>query len=601
MKKRFLNFSVLLCFVFSVFLVGSCQKKDETPAQTQQEDTNTGLNEVGDAEPTPDLGSGLSGVAIEFSRMIVQDATAYRHFYQKSAITCGGNVCLAASYMMGRGIIYPSKPFSAQELDRIKTGMRTVCSGDPDKLGASITNGYSFARTDIGSCQPPNEWVDRETAKNNIRKWLASGLPVISLVRITAGSQITASGRYNHFVLIVGLDYTVGGVGSVVYFIDPLSRVAEIRQANYTNFLNAMSAASSSSKYNFMPVGCEKDALPVVTPTQTRIIQLSGDLNFGTVNVGQSSVPKTLTIRNTGNSPLTVSGLTLPAGFIGNFNGTVAANSSQTVNITFTPTAQGSFNVYGAVNANQTSGTIDFPLYGIAIQNQPQPISDLINDEFTGNLNWAKETSTYNGGTFQLNNGYLDFSTNGGSMGVQGQGDYLLLRPTYTNMPQSLVNKEIEINMKELLIQSRNGQKENVSCFVDLVDNTGKHLRFGFNGNYSGYDPEGVLPYNTYNKHGLILNPYDANKHNWQILQNLNIGQYYDYDLKLTNRNDKWFFAYKLASNSNWTQIDITNSANISASSAKLYLLIFSGDGGGTTENGIGRFQIGRFQVRNSQ
>ena len=432
MKKRFLNFSVLLCFVFSVFLVGSCQKKDETPAQTQQEDASTSLNEVGDAEPTPDLGSGLSGVAIEFSRMIVQDATAYRHFYQKSAITCGGDVCLATSYMMGRGIIYPSKPFSAQELDRIRIGMRTSCPG-----GASITNGYSFARTDIGSCQPTNEWTDRETAKNNIRKWLASGLPVISLVRITAGSQITASGRFNHFVLIVGLDYTVGGVGSVVYFIDPLSRVAQIRQANYTNFLNAMSAASSTGRYNFMPVGCEKDALPVVTPTQTRIIQLSGDLNFGTVNVGQSSVPKTLTIRNTGNSPLTVSGLTLPAGFIGNFSGTVAANSSQTVNITFTPTAQGSFNVYGAVNANQTSGTIDFPLYGIAIQNQP-PNDNLntglvLNLPFNGNANDVSG----NGNNGIVNGATLTTDRRGNANSAysfNGAGNYIKVNLSSTNI-----------------------------------------------------------------------------------------------------------------------------------------------------------------------
>ena len=59
------------------------------------------------------------------------------------------------------------------------------------------------------------------------------------------------------------------------------------------------------------------------TTDQTRIISLSGNLAFGSVNVG-SSAQRTLTISNTGNSTLTVSSIAYPSGFSGAFSGTIA-------------------------------------------------------------------------------------------------------------------------------------------------------------------------------------------------------------------------------------------------------------------------------------
>lgn len=88
----------------------------------------------------------------------------------------------------------------------------------------------------------------------------------------------------------------------------------------------------------------------------TRVIALSGNLAFGTVPVG-SSATRTLTISNSGNSPLVVSGISLPFGFTGNWSGTIAAGGSQPVPIMFAPTQPASYGGTVTVNANDTSGT----------------------------------------------------------------------------------------------------------------------------------------------------------------------------------------------------------------------------------------------------
>ena len=67
------------------------------------------------------------------------------------------------------------------------------------------------------------------------------------------------------------------------------------------------------------------------SPGPIRAIALAGDLDFGTVPVGARAT-RTLTITNTGNSPLAVNSLAFPAGFSASFAGTsIAAAGSQQV------------------------------------------------------------------------------------------------------------------------------------------------------------------------------------------------------------------------------------------------------------------------------
>lgn len=107
--------------------------------------------------------------------------------------------------------------------------------------------------------------------------------------------------------------------------------------------------------------GGNSDPLPTPTPTTTRVISVSGNLAFGDVNVG-SSRDMTMTITNTGNAVLTVSGLSVSGGLAplltASFtSGTIAAGASQSVSLRFAPTAAGSLSGTLTVNADQTSGT----------------------------------------------------------------------------------------------------------------------------------------------------------------------------------------------------------------------------------------------------
>jgi len=57
-----------------------------------------------------------------------------------------------------------------------------------------------------------------------------------------------------------------------------------------------------------------------------RIIAVTGNLTFGSVTVGRSAT-RTLTIANSGNDSLTVSGINYPAGFTGAWSGTIPAGA----------------------------------------------------------------------------------------------------------------------------------------------------------------------------------------------------------------------------------------------------------------------------------
>lgn len=101
--------------------------------------------------------------------------------------------------------------------------------------------------------------------------------------------------------------------------------------------------------------------------TETRVIELSGNLAFGNLVVGQSDT-RTLTINNTGNAPLTVSSISFPSPvFSGDWSGTIPAGSSQNVTITFQPTAATSYSGSLTVNSNSTGGTNTAAISGTGV------------------------------------------------------------------------------------------------------------------------------------------------------------------------------------------------------------------------------------------
>jgi hypothetical protein len=101
-----------------------------------------------------------------------------------------------------------------------------------------------------------------------------------------------------------------------------------------------------------------------VAPAATRIVSTSGNLAFGNVNLG-STAQQTLTISNTGNATLTVSGLTFPTGFSGDWStGTIPAGGSHAITVTFTPNSPGTYSGNVTITSDATGGTATIPVSG---------------------------------------------------------------------------------------------------------------------------------------------------------------------------------------------------------------------------------------------
>jgi LEA14-like dessication related protein len=96
----------------------------------------------------------------------------------------------------------------------------------------------------------------------------------------------------------------------------------------------------------------------------TRAIGLSGVLAFGSVTVGTPATA-TLTISNTGNAPLVVTGISYPTGFSGAWGGPVPAGGSQPVTVTFTPTTATTYGGSVTVTSDATAGTNTIAISGI--------------------------------------------------------------------------------------------------------------------------------------------------------------------------------------------------------------------------------------------
>jgi len=110
----------------------------------------------------------------------------------------------------------------------------------------------------------------------------------------------------------------------------------------------------------------------VVAPT--RVIQLSGDLFFDDTRLGFSST-RYMVISNSGNAALTVTNLSLPAGFHGSFSGILGSGQWQRVAITFIPTVAGAHDGVLKVNCDKTAGIDTMLCRGMGVQsviNNPQ-------------------------------------------------------------------------------------------------------------------------------------------------------------------------------------------------------------------------------------
>lgn len=111
-----------------------------------------------------------------------------------------------------------------------------------------------------------------------------------------------------------------------------------------------------------------KTKVDYITAIGTKVIALSGDMNFGNVDLGATATT-TLNIANSGNELLTITGIDLPLGYTADWiSGTIIASGSKNVIITFVPTEAKDYNGTITVNGDQTGGTNTITVSGIGIK-----------------------------------------------------------------------------------------------------------------------------------------------------------------------------------------------------------------------------------------
>jgi hypothetical protein len=219
---------------------------------------------------------------------------------------------------------------------------------------------------------------------------------------------------------------------------------------------------------------CGGNSMPTApsTPaTPTRIIGLSGNLAFGSVMVGQSATA-TLTITNSGNSTLTVSGMTITGGLETVFSpswtsGTIAAGGSQQVTARFAPTVAQSYSGIVTVNGDQTSGTNTIAISAAGVVPAPAPAP-------TPTYSWALDTGTLEFCTATL---CLDFSGSARNLGT-GCATNLWFHVEFYTLEFGNILPDILVfpaNSKATTMTVRPGQT--VSFKTDAVFNTlGRHI-----------------------------------------------------------------------------------------------------------------------------
>ena len=122
--------------------------------------------------------------------------------------------------------------------------------------------------------------------------------------------------------------------------------------------------ASQTGNANFNAATSVQQTLTVVS--QTRVISLSGDMNFGELIVPES-VTRALTISNSGNVTLTISNIIYPAGFSGDkTNGTITPGNALTVNVTLSATEAKEYTGNIVITSDATSGVGSISVNGTA-------------------------------------------------------------------------------------------------------------------------------------------------------------------------------------------------------------------------------------------
>jgi len=179
---------------------------------------------------------------------------------------------------------------------------------------------------------------------------------------------------------------TLSNEGNTALGISPLSTQAPfaLQSTTCTTSLGAGQSCQASITFAPTAMGGAGDVLHVPLSTGAMTVTLTGNglltagavnntaLDFGDVKVGTTSVTQGVTLENTGNTPLQVTGVmgTGPFSVAHNCPAAVSSGGSCQVNVSFNPTAMGP--ATGAVRLATNGGTYTINLAGNGLLAKPQ-------------------------------------------------------------------------------------------------------------------------------------------------------------------------------------------------------------------------------------
>jgi hypothetical protein len=223
-----------------------------------------------------------------------------------------------------------------------------------------------------------------------------------------AAHSITLSNSGNAALTISGISITGSNAGDF----------------DETNTCGSSVAAGGSCtiSVNFTPSasGTRSAAIAIADSVSPQTVSLTGtgaaagisvapsSLSFGSQAIGSASAAQAVTLRNTGNAALTVSGITISGTSVNDFAQTnncgssVAAGASCTINVTFTPTASGSRSASISIADSVSPQSVSLTGTGAAAGISVSPSSLTFGNQAIGNASASQPVTLRNTGNAAL-------------------------------------------------------------------------------------------------------------------------------------------------------------------------------------------------------
>ncbi|CAN2041724.1 hypothetical protein GMMP15_570001 [Candidatus Magnetomoraceae bacterium gMMP-15] len=262
---------------------------------------------------------------------------------------------------------------------------------------------------------------------------------------------------------------TDGATGLKIWMTEAISN-AGIEETYYTDITNYLKI--SETKWDEFLYMYEDP----YDPQPTKIIRLTGNLDFGNVEVNTTAT-RTLTIWNDGNATLNVDSISYPNGFSGNWNGgDINSGGNKEITITFSPTSETNYSGMVNVSSDKTSGTNTISISGTGAS-EPSPILSVTPDfqsvpatigttEFnvtnsgTGTMNWtATENENYTwleivSGSPGVDDGTISISYEANDTGAERIGIITITANGATNSPKTVEVRQAAVGPPEDTILS---------------------------------------------------------------------------------------------------------------------------------------------------